>query len=537
MRIALLLPLLTVACVDYEVKGSENVNNGLEESGEPDIEVTPAAIDFGEVDVSDDSSHIEVVTVSNVGDASLEISDILLADDEFVEVYTLGAIGSVLVPAGQSTTFTVQFTPLTAADYTTQVLVHSNDPDEPEAPVDLNGSGLAPIIDLDPDSYDYGTMYIGCDNMLPITISNTGNTTLEVTNLDYTTASDDLALDTNDAVNGALPWSIEPGAENAKTIYVAYDPLDDYADDGFLTVDSNDPFTPEVQAYQTGNGALYGENLDIFEQPIQGLTDIIFTLDWSCSMSDDVARVQSNFDVFIATLQTMDADYHVSVVTDDDGCVNGSQPYIDNTMSTTEQEDLFDTMVNNYTYGAYTEMGFTLLEAATTSTNLGSGGCNEDMIRDDATLAMVGVTDEVEQSANPWSYYVSLFQSLKSDSDDLVIHAIAGDYPSGCGGNEPGTGWYEASVATGGLFLSICATDWASHLEALAEGSAADLSSFELTDWPVAETIVVRIDGITTTTGWEYNETDNSVDFDESSIPEGGSTIEIEYALFGDCEE
>jgi hypothetical protein len=48
---------------------------------------------------------------------------------------------------------------------------------------------------------------------------------------------------------------------------------------------------------------------------------------------------------------------------------------------------------------------------------------------------------------------------------------------------------------------------------------------------------VVRIDGITTTTGWEYNETDNSVDFDESSIPEGGSTIEIEYALFGDCEE
>ena len=192
MRIALLLPLLTVACVDYEVKGSENVNNGLEESGEPDIEVTPAAIDFGEVDVSDDSSHIEVVTVSNVGDASLEISDILLADDEFVEVYTLGAIGSVLVPAGQSTTFTVQFTPLTAADYTTQVLVHSNDPDEPEAPVDLNGSGLAPIIDLDPDSYDYGTMYIGCDNMLPITISNTGNTTLEVTNLDYTTASDEI---------------------------------------------------------------------------------------------------------------------------------------------------------------------------------------------------------------------------------------------------------------------------------------------------------------------------------------------------------
>ena len=149
---------------------------------------------------------------------------------------------------------------------------------------------------------------------------------------------------------------------------------------------------------------------------------------------------------------------------------------------------------------------------------------------------MVGVTDEVEQSANPWSYYTALFQGFKRDPDDLIMHAIAGDYPAGCGGNEPGRGWYEATVATGGLFLSICAEDWASHLEALAEGSASDLSSFELTQWPVPATVSVQIDGVPSTTGWTYNSTDNSVDFDEDHVPLGGSTIEVQYALFGDCD-
>ena len=84
--------------------------------------------------------------------------------------------------------------------------------------------------------------------------------------------------------------------------------------------------------------------------------------------------------------------------------------------------------------------------------------------------------------------------------------------------------------------ISICATDFGAHLETLAEGSAADLSSFTLTDSPVEETIVVRVDGVTKTQGWEYDQSENQVEFEADYIPEGGSTIEIEYALFGDCE-
>jgi hypothetical protein len=116
------------------------------------------------------------------------------------------------------------------------------------------------------------------------------------------------------------------------------------------------------------------------------------------------------------------------------------------------------------------------------------------------------------------------------------MHAIGGDYPTGCGGNEPYTGFYEATLATGGTFLSICAADFGSNMEVLAENSAADLTSFELTDTPVEDSIEVKVDGIAVVTGWSYNYATNSVDFADGYVPEGGSTIEVDYALMGDCE-
>ena len=170
----------------------------------------------------------------------------------------------------------------------------------------------------------------------------------------------------------------------------------------------------------------------------------------------------------------MDVDYHVAVAVEDDGCVLGSDAYIDNTFSLSDAESTFETQADIYltlgTYGANTERGFSLAEAASRRPTSDSGGCNDGLYREEAALAIVHVSDEPEQSVNPYTYYVSLFQGMKADPDDVVIHAVAGDYPGGCGSAQAGTGYYEATVATGGLFLSICATDWGSHLEAHRRG-------------------------------------------------------------------
>ena len=50
------------------------------------------------------------------------------------------------------------------------------------------------------------------------------------------------------------------------------------------------------------------------------------------------------------------------------------------------------------------------------------------------------------------------------------------------------------------------------------------------------ETIVVAIDSTQTTVGWEYEDDGNMVVFDNDHIPEGGSIIEIAYAIQGDCD-
>ena len=86
----------------------------------------------------------------------------------------------------------------------------------------------------------------------------------------------------------------------------------------------------------------------------------------------------------------------------------------------------------------------------------------------------------------------------------------------------------------GGEFVSLCSTDWGSDLETLAQDSILK-RSFELTDIPYEETIVVEVDG-TEVAGWSYNDIDNAVDFTGSYVPETGTEIEISYSVLADCD-
>lgn len=484
LSLFVLVSATLLACTEYKLEEDGDRDDGLEEEGVPDIQVNPAEVNFGDVKVNDTMEHVEVVTVANVGTADLHIQGIELEDP--VTPFQVSAIQSVLIAPQQSTQFEVSYTPETAVESTTYILIDNDDPDTPTAMVAIVGNGLAPVISIDPSEYDFGTLYVGCENVLPVTISNIGNDTLVLSSFSYNTGSTDIqfggvdpAYDSLVAMDGtislAAPGSLDP---SSVVVNVNYRPIDDYADVAYLYVTSNDPYTPEALAQQTGNGAIYGTQTDIFEQPVKGMTDIVFALDRSGSMATDLAQVAANFDVYVNTLVGLDADFHVAATVNDDGCIVGSEVYIDNSFSASDAEATISVMEDiSGAYGANTERAFMLLEACLSSDNLDPGGCNEGLVREDARLNLIGVSDEREQSVNSWSYYVTLFQSMKDDPDDVVMHAVGGDYPSGCGDAEPYANFYEATVATGGVFLSICATDWGSHLELLAEGSTADRKS------------------------------------------------------------
>ena len=516
---------------EYEVNPENDIINPLDEGGAPVILVDPPTIDFGQVDVVEGLDQVQLVTISNEGDAPLHIQELSLEHEG--SAFDFSTIGSVLLAPGDVTELQVSFEPSASGAVSTTLYIDSDDPLAPVSTVTLLGEGIAPSIEVSPTSYDFGTAWVGCENELELTLTNVGSAELVVEDFGYFTASNELLFGGVEDSNGSQPGLMSLAPTEYQEIYVSYEPIDDLEDIGYLAIDSNDPDQPTVQVSQQGNGAIYGEQLDVFEQPIQGMSDILFVVDKSGSMNTDLANVIANFGVFVSTMVNLDSDFHVAFVVRDDGCINGSDLFIDSTFSESGAVNTVSAMIEAQA-GSNTERGFTLAEAALSET--GPGGCNEGFLREDAELHIVGVSDEPEQSGSSWSYYVSLFQSYKRNADDVVVHAVGGDYPSGCGDNDPYFGFYEATVATGGQFLSICASDWASHLAALAEASAALLDAFALTTDPVPETIQVRVDGVTHTLGWSYDEASNSVKFDSDHIPEGGATIEIDYALRGDCE-
>ena len=57
------------------------------------------------------------------------------------------------------------------------------------------------------------------------------------------------------------------------------------------------------------------------------------------------------------------------------------------------------------------EHGFTLLENALNQTD--SGECNEGLIRPEAQLILIGVSDEPEQSVQSYSDFLTTFRTLK----------------------------------------------------------------------------------------------------------------------------
>ena len=123
-----------------------------------------------------------------------------------------------------------------------------------------------------------------------------------------------------------------------------------------------------------------------------------------------------------------------------------------------------------------------------------------------------------------------LAEVTNMDLEHKVVHAVAPDYPGGCLDHPTGEGWYEASVASGGTYLSSCATDWAEGLLDAIGGEPWD-GDIELERWPDAATVTVYVDGVAETDGWTYADADNAVQFAADHLPEPGSVVTVTYAL------
>ncbi len=206
----------------------------------PDIDVTPATLDFGVVDVVD-SAQMQF-TVSNQGDAVLNVSGITSSNGVFTVDMT-----SFDVAPGENQVVTVTFNPVVPEAYSGELTIFSNDPDEASVVIFVMGEGVVyqPVISINPTSLEFDTVLVNQSAEKMFEVSNTGNKVLNVTAV---TSSDD-AFTVN-----LSNFMLEPG--DSQEIVVTFTPDSPVEYNETITVNSDDPQNPVVDIVVHGYGTV-----------------------------------------------------------------------------------------------------------------------------------------------------------------------------------------------------------------------------------------------------------------------------------------
>ncbi len=224
---------------------------------QPDIDVSPLALDFGNVYLGSTSSP-QTVTVKNVGTANLTITGITINNARFT-ISSGNISGQTLAPSVQAT-ITLTFTPQAVGGQSGNLTISSDDPDEGTVKVGLSGNGIAkpaaPDIAVSPEALDFGDVYVGSSKSLNVTISNVGDAGLTI----YGVTTD------NDKFSTTNITSL--GAGESANVTVTFAPTDLGPQSGNLTISSDDPDEPAVKVTLSGNGIAKPAAPDIDVSPL-----------------------------------------------------------------------------------------------------------------------------------------------------------------------------------------------------------------------------------------------------------------------------
>ena len=91
-------------------------------------------------------------------------------------------------------------------------------------------------------------------------------------------------------------------------------------------------------------------------------------------------------------------------------------------------------------------------------------------------------------------------------------------------------------IVAGSAYISSYEMLRSKFMNNLGWMSVSLADSFELTEPnPIVDTIVVYLDGVAVTVGWQYDAMNNVIIFDMDHIPPDQTQVDIEYAIYGDC--
>ncbi len=207
----------------------------------PDIDVTPTALNFSPISIGEKGER--TFDVENTGNASLSVAPIRKEGSTRFSV--VSPTGSFPVAAdGGRKTVTVGFAPTTRGEQTETFFVDSNDPDKPTVSVAVQGVGVAPLIAVSPRDISFGEVELTVTKEERLTVTNTGNAELKVTDLRIIGAGFFHA--------DRSAFTVEPRGREIVT--VSYRPTFAVVHNAELTIASNDPENRTVRVPLNGKG-------------------------------------------------------------------------------------------------------------------------------------------------------------------------------------------------------------------------------------------------------------------------------------------
>ena len=175
--------VFSVLCFGCTENGLSNFEVDLSAPG-PVVQVVPPAVNFGAVGEGDEA--VRTVLVTNQGQGELHIQHLEI---EGVSFSLVDERTSFRLPPTASVEVEVRFSPDDAVSSEGSLIVVSNDPASPGVVVPLDGEGAIPKLAINPDPFDFGLEYIGCETEQRIELRNVGKETLVIDDIVYDGAS------------------------------------------------------------------------------------------------------------------------------------------------------------------------------------------------------------------------------------------------------------------------------------------------------------------------------------------------------------
>ncbi len=361
--------------------------------------------------------------------------------------------------------------------------------------VNLQARSAIAQIAVIPGAVDVGLVTLGCNSQTQtLRVYNTGSADVEVTGMRLEECSPEFRL----TGVPALPRMLAPGA--SFEVSVTYRPTTPGSDRCQLVVEGTTEGGGVIVVPLAGEGVTFSRTVDRFEQVSGRAVDVLFVVDNSGSMGEEQSNLGRNFDSFIRAARTWDSDFQIGIVTTQiDGTVShpssgGREPgeLVGDPRIITPRTPSFESeFASNVRVGTgdpgTAESGLEAARMALTDPNITDldvpcgadcvepymctpdasgrdrlcGGYNRTFLREEASLEIVFVSDEEDQSRASVEFFVDFFRSIKGALNTSLFHASTivgprGGCTSGDGEADAGDRYMDIAEATGGEVASIC---------------------------------------------------------------------------------